>query len=151
MQVASDPKDLKERGIQRKKAVPDRINSILKLNATPVSAHNANLNLEELQTSLLSKATSLSETALKVLHCKRDKLVITVEFVQRYTTQQKKLIGNSIYLYFMIKSCSRFLGLQTRQQRNIEDEIAKCDKCIQNIKGMYIPYTFPFCHSFVFS
>ncbi|CAD5311868.1 unnamed protein product [Arabidopsis thaliana] len=88
-EVASDPKELKERGLQRKKAVPDRLNSIHKLNSTPASAHNSNPNLEELQTSLLSKATSLSETALKVLLCKRDKL--------------------------------------TRQQRNIEDEIAKCD------------------------
>lgn len=90
MQVASDPKDHKERGIQRKKAVLDRLDSILKLNAAPVSAHNSNLNLEELQTSLLSKATSLSETALKVILCKRDKLVITVEFNHRYTIQQKK-------------------------------------------------------------
>ncbi|EOA39916.1 hypothetical protein CARUB_v10008604mg [Capsella rubella] len=89
--------DHNERGIQRKKAVSDRLHSFLKLNAAPVSAHNSNLNLEELQTSLLSRATSLSETATKVLLCKRDKL--------------------------------------TRQQRYVEDEIAKCDKCIQNIKG----------------
>ncbi|XP_010475317.1 PREDICTED: uncharacterized protein LOC104754750 [Camelina sativa] len=97
LEVASDQNDHKERGIQRKKAVTDRFNSIHKLHVAPVSAHNSNQNLEDLQTSLLSRATSLSETALKVLLCKRDKL--------------------------------------TRQQRYVEDEIAKCDKRIQNIKG----------------
>ncbi|ESQ36323.1 hypothetical protein EUTSA_v10007042mg [Eutrema salsugineum] len=96
-EVESDSKDHRERGNQRKKVLAGKLNSILKLNAAPVSANNSNLNLEELQTTLLSRATSLSETALKVLLCKRDKL--------------------------------------TLQQRHIEDEIAKCDKCIKDIKG----------------
>lgn len=76
MQVESDSKDHRERGIQKKKAFDDKLNSILKPSAAPVSAHNSNLNLEELQTTLLSRATSLYDTALKVLLCKRDKLVI---------------------------------------------------------------------------
>lgn len=77
MQVGSGSNYQRERDNQRKKAVTDKLKSILKLNnnnASPVSAHD--LNLEELQSTLLSRATSLSETALKVLHCKRDKLVI---------------------------------------------------------------------------
>lgn len=78
MQVGSGSNYQRERDNQRKKAVADKLKSILKLNnASPASAHDSNLNLEELQTSLLSRASSLSETALKVLHCKRDKLVIT--------------------------------------------------------------------------
>ncbi|VVA90140.1 unnamed protein product [Arabis nemorensis] len=96
-EVGFDSNDHRERGIQKKKAVDDKLNSYLKRKAAPASAHNSNLNLEELQTTLLSRATSLSETALKVLHCKRDKL--------------------------------------TLQQRYIEDELAKCDNSIKNIKG----------------
>lgn len=87
MQVESDPKDHRERGIQRNQTLAEKLQSVLKGVAAPTSAHNSNLNLEELQTTLLSRATSLSETALKVLLCKRDKLVITVEFDQRYTIQ----------------------------------------------------------------
>nr|VDD59449.1 unnamed protein product [Brassica oleracea] len=63
----------------------------------PVSSTHSNVNPEELRTTLLSRATSLSETALKVLLCKRDKL--------------------------------------TLEHRSIEDEIAKCDQRIKNIKG----------------
>ncbi|KAF3573138.1 hypothetical protein F2Q69_00063761 [Brassica cretica] len=63
----------------------------------PVSSTHSNVNPEELRTTLLSRATSLSETALKVLLCKRDKL--------------------------------------TLEHRSIEDEIAKCDQRINNIKG----------------
>lgn len=78
MQVESDSEeDHREIGTKRKKVVADKLNSFLKLNAAPVSARNSNLNLEELQTTLFSRATSISETALKVLLCKRDKLVIT--------------------------------------------------------------------------
>ncbi|CAH8312949.1 unnamed protein product [Eruca vesicaria subsp. sativa] len=100
-EVGSGSNYHRERDNQRKKAVTDKLKSILRVNASsPVSAHDSNLNLEELQTTLLSKATSLSETALKVLHCKRDKL--------------------------------------TLQQRDIEDEIAECDKRIKNISGMYV-------------
>nr|VDC64444.1 unnamed protein product [Brassica rapa] len=62
-----------------------------------VSSPHSNLNLEELQTTILSRARSLSETALKVLLWERDKL--------------------------------------TLEQRFIEDEIAKCDQRIKNIKG----------------
>ncbi|KAG2260273.1 hypothetical protein Bca52824_079567 [Brassica carinata] len=71
----------------------------MKLNSVPahVSSPHSNLNLEELQTTVLSRATSLSETALKVLLWERDKL--------------------------------------TLEQRFIEDEIAKCDQRIKNIKG----------------
>ncbi|KAJ4895341.1 Uncharacterized protein Rs2_22135 [Raphanus sativus] len=97
-EVGSGSNYQRERDNQRKKAVTDKLKSILKLNnnnASPVSAHD--LNLEELQSTLLSRATSLSETALKVLHCKRDKL--------------------------------------TLQQRDIEDEIAECDKRIKNVRG----------------
>ncbi|KAG2260274.1 hypothetical protein Bca52824_079568 [Brassica carinata] len=82
---------------REKKTVFDKLKSMLKLNSSPVSAHDSNLNLEELQATLLSRASSLSETALRVLHCKRDKL--------------------------------------TLQQREIEDEIAECDKRIKNVKG----------------
>ncbi|KAL0654516.1 hypothetical protein Bca4012_097207 [Brassica carinata] len=97
-EVGSGSNYQRERENQRKKAVTDKLKSILKLNnASPASAHDSNINLEELQTTLLSRATSLSETALKVLHCKRDKL--------------------------------------TLQQRDIEDEIAECDKRIKDIKG----------------
>lgn len=49
------------------------------------SIPDPDLNLEKLQTTLLSRATSLSETALKVLLCKRDKLVITPDIDQRNT------------------------------------------------------------------
>ncbi|XP_022543973.2 uncharacterized protein LOC106419956 [Brassica napus] len=63
----------------------------------PVSSTHSDVNPEELRTLLLSRATLLSETALKVLLCKRDKL--------------------------------------TLEQRSIEDEIAKCDERIKNIKG----------------
>ncbi|CAN6908751.1 unnamed protein product [Brassica oleracea] len=63
----------------------------------PVSSTHSNVNPEELRTTLLSRATSLSETALKVLLCKRDKL--------------------------------------TLEHRSTEDEIAKCDQRIKNIKG----------------
>ncbi|KAF3573163.1 hypothetical protein F2Q69_00063762 [Brassica cretica] len=63
----------------------------------PVFSTHSNVNPEELRTTLLSRATSLSETALKVLLCKRDKL--------------------------------------TLEHRSIEDEIAKCDQRIKNIKG----------------
>ncbi|CAN6981553.1 unnamed protein product [Brassica rapa subsp. trilocularis] len=98
MEVGSGSNYQRERDNQRKKAVTDKLKSILKLNnASPASARDSNLNLEELQTTLLSRASSLSETALKVLHCKRDKL--------------------------------------TLQQRDIEDEIAECDKLIKNVKG----------------
>ncbi|XP_056866915.1 uncharacterized protein LOC108861213 [Raphanus sativus] len=70
----------------------------MKLNSIPahVSSPHSNLKPEELKTSLLSRATSLSQTALKVLLCKRDKL--------------------------------------TLEQRSIEDEIAKYDERIKNIK-----------------
>lgn len=57
----------------------------MKLNSVPahVSSPHSNLNLEELQTTVLSRATSLSETALKVLLWERDKLVIsTIDFDQ---------------------------------------------------------------------
>ncbi|KAF8103994.1 hypothetical protein N665_0181s0017 [Sinapis alba] len=97
VEVESGSNYQRERDNQRKKAVTDKLKSSLKLNASPVSAHDSNLNLEELQATLLSRASSLSETALKVLHCKRDKL--------------------------------------TLQQRDIEDEIAECDKRIKNVKG----------------
>ncbi|KAG2260272.1 hypothetical protein Bca52824_079566 [Brassica carinata] len=63
----------------------------------PVSSTHSNVNPEELRTTLLSRATSLSETALKVLLWRRDKL--------------------------------------TLEHRSIEDEIAKCDQRIKNIKG----------------
>ncbi|CAF2052009.1 unnamed protein product [Brassica napus] len=65
----------------------------------PVSSTHSDVNPEELRTLLLSRATLLSETALKVLLCKRDKL--------------------------------------TLEQRSIEDEIAKCDERIKNIKGSF--------------
>ncbi|CAN7097000.1 unnamed protein product [Brassica rapa subsp. narinosa] len=65
----------------------------------PVSSTHSDVNPEELRTLLLSRATLLSETALKVLLCKRDKL--------------------------------------TLEQRSIEDEIAKCDERIKNIKGFF--------------
>ncbi|CAH2038797.1 unnamed protein product [Thlaspi arvense] len=82
------------------KAVAGKLISITAL----VPTQNASaLNLEELKTTLVSKATSLSKTALKVLLCKRDKL--------------------------------------TLEQRYIEDEIAKCDECIKNIKGTYFPFS----------
>ena len=55
----------------------------------PVSSTHSNVNPEELRTTLLSRATSLSETALKVLLCKRDKLV-TLAFDKRYTYTLKK-------------------------------------------------------------
>ncbi|WZZ19484.1 hypothetical protein YC2023_112573 [Brassica napus] len=73
-----------------------------------VSSPHSNLNLEELQTTILSRARSLSETALKVLLWERDKL--------------------------------------TLEQRFIEDEIAKCDQRIKNIKGTF---PFYFCASFL--
>ncbi|CAH2038798.1 unnamed protein product [Thlaspi arvense] len=75
-EVESDSKDHRERSNKRKKVVADKLNSILKLTAASVSAHNSNLNLGELQTTLVSRATSLSETALKVLLCKRDSLTL---------------------------------------------------------------------------
>ncbi|CAN8306171.1 unnamed protein product [Cochlearia groenlandica] len=107
LEVESDTDDHRERGVQTRKKVADRLDSILKHNTASGSTHNSNQNLEELQTTLLSKATSLSETAMKVLLCKRDKL--------------------------------------TLEQRRIEDEIAKCDKCIKNIKGLYLPFLPQLC------
>ena len=56
----------------------------------PVSSTHSNVNPEELRTTLLSRATSLSETALKVLLCKRDKLVSTLAVDKRYTYTLKK-------------------------------------------------------------
>ena len=56
----------------------------------PVSSTHSDVNPEELRTLLLSRATLLSETALKVLLCKRDKLVITLALDQTYTCTLKK-------------------------------------------------------------
>ncbi|XP_010557069.1 PREDICTED: uncharacterized protein LOC104826195 isoform X2 [Tarenaya hassleriana] len=94
--------DHRENGTQKRKSIPDepqtgadKLRSVHNHNSIAVDAHNSNLDLDKFQTVILSKSKLLSETALRVLSCKRDKLIL--------------------------------------QQRNIEDEIARCDKSIHNI------------------
>ncbi|KAF8103996.1 hypothetical protein N665_0181s0018 [Sinapis alba] len=82
----------------------------------PASATHSNLKLEELQTTLLSRATSLSETALKVLLCNRDKLVITLDFDQRYSCDLE------LQLETILESCNEAYRRRIIQESHDKSE-----------------------------
>ncbi|KAJ0250817.1 Uncharacterized protein HA466_0140980 [Hirschfeldia incana] len=111
----------RERDNQRKKAVTDKLKSILKRNTYSVADHESNLNLEELQTTLLSRASSLSETALKVLHCKRDKLTLQQREIEdeiaEYDKRIKNVKGNwELQLETILETCN-----ETYPRRSLQE------------------------------
>ncbi|KAL0732371.1 hypothetical protein Bca4012_008580 [Brassica carinata] len=94
----------------------------------PVSARQSNVNPEEIRTTLLSRATSLSETALKVLLWRRDKLTHEQRSIEDKIAKCDERIKNikgdvELQLETILESCNEAYPRRIFQESN---EMSAC-------------------------
>ncbi|XP_056842296.1 uncharacterized protein LOC108805248 isoform X2 [Raphanus sativus] len=114
----------RERGIKKMK-----LNSM----SDPVSARQSNVNPEELRTTLLSRATSLSETALKVLLCRRDKLTLEQRSIEDEITKCDERIKNIkgdlvLQLETILESCNEAYPRRSNLQESHDKSACQRNK-----------------------